>query len=89
MFVAYLRMFPRMGLKSIPMQADTGPIGGDLSHEFHILAETGESLVFCHKDLIEGAVPGPILISRRSDADISDWTSQFAATDEMTDDARF
>src|SRR5690348_3737657 len=49
MFVAYLRTFARMGLKSIPMQADTGPIGGDLSHEFIILAETGESEVFFHK----------------------------------------
>ena len=57
MFVAYLRTFARMGLKSIPMAADTGPIGGDLSHEFIILAETGESQVFCHKDLIEGAIP--------------------------------
>ena len=46
MFVAYLRTFARMGLKAIPMRADTGPIGGDLSHEFIILAETGESEVF-------------------------------------------
>ena len=43
MFVAYLRTFARMGLKAIPMRADTGPIGGELSHEFQILAETGES----------------------------------------------
>ena len=57
MFVAYLRTFARMGLKSIPMAADTGPIGGDLSHEFIILAETGESQVFCHADLIEMRVP--------------------------------
>ena len=49
MFVAYLRTFARMGLKAIPMRADTGPIGGDLSHEFIVLAETGESAVFCHK----------------------------------------
>src|SRR5690606_40652880 len=48
MFVAYLRTFARMGLRSVPMQADTGPIGGDLSHEFIILADTGESQVFCH-----------------------------------------
>jgi prolyl-tRNA synthetase len=52
MFVAYLRTFARMGLKSIPMAADTGPIGGDLSHEFIILAETGESQVYCHSDLV-------------------------------------
>src|SRR5712672_2797723 len=53
MFVAYLRTFARMGLKAIPMRADTGPIGGDLSHEFIILAETGESAVFCHSDYRE------------------------------------
>ena len=49
MFVAYLRTFARMGLKAIPMRAETGPIGGDLSHEFIVLADTGESAVFCHK----------------------------------------
>src|SRR4051812_47385930 len=53
MFVAYLRTFARMGLRAIPMQADTGPIGGDLSHEFLILAETGESQVFLHRDLLD------------------------------------
>ncbi len=52
MFVSYLRTFSRMGLKSIPMAAETGPIGGDLSHEFIILADTGESEVYCHKDLL-------------------------------------
>ena len=46
MFVAYLRTFARMGLKAIPMVAETGPIGGDQSHEFLVLAETGESGVF-------------------------------------------
>src|SRR3712207_5523286 len=58
MFVAYLRTFARLGLKSIPMRADTGPIGGDLSHEFIILAETGESEVFCHRDYLAFEVPG-------------------------------
>jgi prolyl-tRNA synthetase len=52
MFVAYLRTFARMGLKAIPMEAETGPIGGDLSHEFVILAETGESAVFCDSDFL-------------------------------------
>src|ERR1700734_22894 len=47
MFVAYLRIFARMGLKAIPMRAETGPIGGDLSHEFIILAETGGSGGHC------------------------------------------
>src|SRR5947209_9564473 len=57
MFVAYLRTFARLGLKSIPMRADTGPIGGDLSHEFIILAQTGESEVFCHRDFLDMDVP--------------------------------
>ena len=57
MYVAYLRIFSRMGLKTIPMRAETGPIGGDLSHEFIVLAETGESQVFCHKDLLDMPVP--------------------------------
>ncbi len=57
MFVAYLRTFARMGLKAIPMVAETGPIGGNLSHEFIILASTGESEVFCHKDYLDFEVP--------------------------------
>src|SRR5687767_2387719 len=58
MFVAYLRTFARLGLKSVPMRAHSGPIGGDMSHEFIILADTGESAVWCHKDLVEMEVPG-------------------------------
>src|SRR5712691_822179 len=50
MFVAYLRTFARLGLRSIPMVAESGPIGGNLSHEFIILASTGESEVYCHRD---------------------------------------
>src|SRR5215204_2885491 len=53
MFVAYLRTFARMGLKAIPMRAETGPIGGDLSHEFLILAKTGESAVFFDRDFYD------------------------------------
>lgn len=90
MFVAYLRTFARMGLKSVPMKADTGPIGGDLSHEFIILAETGESEVFLHKDLLDEAVPS-------ADTDfgsdlsgvVEAWTSRYAATDEIHDAGRF
>src|SRR3712207_1045947 len=58
MFVAYLRPFARLGLKAIPMRADTGPIGGNLSHEFIILASTGESEVFCHADYLDYDIPG-------------------------------
>ncbi len=92
MFVAYLRTFARMGLKAIPMRADTGPIGGDLSHEFIILAETGESEVFCHKSYLDFAVPP-------ADTDFDDvaaiqatvdrWTALYAATDEMHDEAAY
>ena len=90
MFVAYLRTFARMGLKAIPMRADTGPIGGDLSHEFIILADTGESAVFCHKGLIDKDILG-----RKVDygADlqplVDEWTSLYAATDEKHDKAAF
>ena len=90
MFVAYLRTFTRMGLKAIPMRADTGPIGGDLSHEFIILAETGESQVFCHKDFLDLAVPGEN-VDFGNDGEIAgivtDWTTPYAATDEMHDEA--
>ena len=92
MFVAYLRTFARLGVTAIPMVADTGPIGGDLSHEFVILASTGESEVFCHKDYL-GFSPPP------SDVDFDDvaglqgivdhWTSRFAATSEKFDAAAF
>ena len=60
MFVAYLNTFARMGLKSVPMRADTGPIGGKLSHEFIILAETGESEVFCDAQLVDMPAPGEV-----------------------------
>src|SRR5271167_1524004 len=53
MFVAYLRTYARMGLKAIPMRAETGPIGGELSHEFIILADTGESAVYCDRAWLE------------------------------------
>jgi prolyl-tRNA synthetase len=90
MFVAYLRTYARMGLKAIPMKADTGPIGGDLSHEFIILADTGESEVFCHRGLTEMEIPGE---HTDYDSDLSPviekWTSLYAATDEMHDAARF
>jgi prolyl-tRNA synthetase len=92
MFVAYLRTFHRLGLKSIPMRAESGPIGGNLSHEFIILASTGESEVFCHKDYLDFAVPG-------ADVDfdnvaglqgiVDEWTSRYAATSDMHDAAAF
>ena len=70
MFVAYLRTFARMGLKAIPMRAETGPIGGDLSHEFIVLAETGEfgGLLRQRRAQPAGAGRGDRL-RRRSDPD--------------------
>ena len=90
MFAAYLRTFARMGLKSIPMKAETGPIGGDLSHEFIILAETGESQVYGHQDLFDGDIP-PADLDFYGDLTpvVDQWTSLYAATDEMHDAARF
>ncbi|MFN3835721.1 MAG: proline--tRNA ligase [Glycocaulis sp.] len=90
MFVAYLNTFERMGLKAVPMRADTGPIGGDLSHEFIILAETGESEVFCDSALIDMGAPG---LDVDFDGDLQPLvdarTSLYAATDEMHEAARF
>ena len=92
MFIAYLRTFARMGLKSIPMRAESGPIGGNLSHEFIILAQTGESEVFCHKDYLDLAVPGADVNFddvAGLQATVDKWTSQYAATSDMHDAAAF
>jgi len=87
MFVAYLRTFARMGLKAIPMKADSGPIGGDLSHEFIVLADTGESAVFCHKGLLEKPAPENVNYDADLQPIIDEWTSLYAATEEKHDAA--
>ncbi len=92
MFVSYLRTFARMGIKAVPMRADTGPIGGDASHEFLVLAETGESGVF-----FDGALHDMDWSAVDIDFDnveavakiVSDYTSRYAATDEKHDQADF
>ncbi len=90
MFLAYLNVYARLGLKAIPVKADPGPIGGDLSHEFIILADTGESEVFAHGDLVEMGAPGPDI---DWDGDLEPMVNQrarlYAASDEMHDQARF
>jgi prolyl-tRNA synthetase len=95
MMLAYMRTFQRMGLKAIPMEADTGPIGGDLSHEFIILATTGESQVyydsaFEEMDYLSDGAGG---FSHESPDDLERFfkamTSQYAATDEKHDEARW
>jgi prolyl-tRNA synthetase len=86
MFVAYLRTFDRLGLKAIPMKAVSGPIGGDLSHEFIILAETGESAVFCDRRWLETDILGTD-VDYEGDLEpfFKTWTSLYAATDEKHD----
>ena len=88
MFVSYLRTFARMGLQAIPMRAETGPIGGDLSHEFIILADTGESAVYCHRDMLAFDI-----FTEDVDFDgdlqpvVDHWTGLYAAADDKHDPA--
>ena len=92
MFVAYLRTFARMGLRAIPMVAESGPIGGNLSHEFIILADTGESEVFCDSEYLNFEVPGADVDFDhvgRLQAIVDKWTSLYAATSEKHDPAAF
>jgi prolyl-tRNA synthetase len=92
MFVSYLKTFARLGIKAVPMRADTGPIGGDASHEFLVLAETGESGVF-----FDGALHDMDWSSIDIDFDnieqvsklVSDYTTKYAATDEKHNQAEF
>ena len=92
MMLAYMRTFQRLGLKAIPMAADTGPIGGELSHEFIILAPTGESQVFFDAafeeiDYTSGSISG------EDAADLERFfglmTASYAATEEKHDTARW
>ncbi len=86
MFVSYLLTFQRLGLTAIPMEADTGPIGGDMSHEFVILADTGESEVFCHKDWLGRSLDaGDVDYSGDLQSIVDGFTSLYAATDEKHD----
>ncbi len=92
MFTAYLRTFARLGVTAIPMMADTGPIGGDLSHEFLILAATGESEVYCHRDYL-GFTPPPASVDfddvEALQGIVDHWTGLYAATSEKHDATAF
>lgn len=90
MFVAYLRTFARMGIRAIPMRAETGPIGGDLSHEFIVLADTGESDVYCDRRVLDLPIPSAD-VDYDGDLEpvIRDWTALYAATSDVHDAARF
>ena len=92
MFVAYLRTFHRLGLTAIPMRAESGPIGGDMSHEFIILASTGESEVFCDKAFLDYQVPAADTNFDNVaglESIVKKWTTPYAATSEMHDAAAF
>ncbi len=90
MFIAYLKLFKKMGLKALPMKADTGPIGGDLSHEFIIISNTGESNVYFDKEIL-GLEKNLENIKYNSDLQIiiDKYTSCYAATDEKHNEKMF
>ncbi len=88
MMLSYLRTFARLGVRAVPMAADTGPIGGDLSHEFHILAPTGESQVF-YDAAVENVSLGLDEVDHTDPAALERMftavTTPYAATDEKHD----
>ena len=89
MFFAYLRTFERLGLKAIPMAADTGPIGGDLSHEFVILAETGESKIYADKKIFEINLNKFKFDDNSLENMRKEFTSFYAVTDEKFNKDKF
>ena len=85
MFVSYLKTFARMGLTAIPMEADTGPIGGDMSHEFIFLAGTGESGVYFHKDWLDADLVTQVNYDEDLQPVVDRFTSLYARADEKHD----
>ncbi len=89
MFISYLKIFSKLGLTAIPMEADTGPIGGERSHEFIILAETGESKVFYDKKWKNLNINiEKISYDENLQKIVDKYTSLYAATDEKHDPSR-
>ncbi len=80
MYETYFKIFRKMGLNAIALRADTGAIGGDLSHEFHILADTGESAIFYDKKFDE--------LSKKADLNIVEMQEIYAMADEMHDEKK-
>ena len=90
--VSYLRTYERMGLQAIPMRADSGPIGGDDTHEFLVLADTGESEVFYDSAVTEltfGDRNIDYADKAQCQAILEEFTSRYARTDETHDEAKF
>jgi len=82
MFYSYLKIFSKLGLKAIPMEAETGPIGGDLSHEFIILADTGESNVYADKSIFDIDTDQYDISEKSLQKMRKDFSSLYAVTDE-------
>ena len=89
MYLSYLKTFEKLDLKAIPMQADTGPIGGDLSHEFIILADTGESEVFLDKNLLNVDIKNVDYSKNNINEIIDQFSKLYSATDEKHSDIEF
>ena len=90
MFVAYLKTFQRLGLKAIPVSAESGPIGGNLSHEFSIIAPTGESEIFCDKNLLDIDINKKDYISDEEISEVvEEYLGFYSATDEKHDSKKF
>ncbi|WP_375554023.1 proline--tRNA ligase [Roseovarius mucosus] len=90
--VSYLRTYERMGLQAIPMRADSGPIGGDDTHEFLVLADTGKSEVFYDSAITDLRLGGRVVdyASRAEcEAIVTEWTTPYARTDETHDAALY
>ena len=87
MFKTYFKIFLKMGLKPIALRAETGAIGGDLSHEFHILADVGESAIFYDKKL-DGILEKLALANEITDADIKNLQNIYAMADDMHDPSK-
>jgi len=82
MFFSYLKIFSKLGLKAIPMAADTGPIGGELSHEFIVLADTGESNVYADKNIFNISTDKYNFSEKSLEEMRNDFSSFYAATDD-------
>ncbi len=89
MFYAYLKTFERLGLKAIPLAADTGPIGGDLSHEFIILADTGESQIYTSKKILDLKIENFTNDEGSLNNMVKAFTEIYSATDEKFDQSEF
>ena len=90
MFIAYLKTFKRLGLNAIPVAADSGPIGGNLSHEFSIVAETGESEIFCDRNLLEIDIDENVYNSNdKIISVVENYLNFYSATDDKHDEKEF